>query len=282
MPVSNFRLPRARVLSVLAAAAAVVLAPATAAHAATLPTLSIAVSPSAATVGGSLESGAVNVVTTDTGVKEAFVILVALKPGVSLAEAEAFAKSTKTKDPNNVNEIGSIVLDTEANPGPPDEVQTELKPAQYLLLTGAGEGEPSVRTHFTIVAAKSPAALPAPQATVKSIEFGFRGPSVLKDGELVRFENEGFLVHMDFAAPVKNMNAARKAVKLLRQGNEKAFGKLIVGPPVGFQGPVSHGAFQQQTINAKPGVYVEVCFMETQDKRDHALLGMERIIKITK
>lgn len=282
MPVSNFRLPRARALSVLAAAAALALVPATAAHAATLPTLSIAVSPSGATVGGSFESGAVDVVTTDTGVKEAFVILVALKPGVSLAEGEAFAKSTKTKDPNNVSEIGAIVYDSEANPGPPSEVQTELKAGQYLLLSGAGEGEPSVRTHFTVTAAKSPATLPAPQATVKTIEFGFRGPSTLRDGELVRFEDEGFLVHMDFAAPVKNVKAARKAVKLLREGKEKAVGKLIAGPPVDFQGPVSHGAFQQETITAKPGVYVEVCFMETQDGRDHALLGMERIIKITK
>lgn len=282
MPVTFFRLPRARVLPFLAAALALVLVPASAAHAATLPTLSIAVTPSTATVGGSLESGAVNVVTTDTGVKEAGVILVALKPGVSLAEGEAFAKSPKTKDPNNVGEIGSIVYDGEANPGAPSEVQTELKPAQYLLLVGAGEREPSVRAHFTIVAAKAPAALPAPQATVKTIEFGFRGPSTLKDGELVRFEDEGFLVHMDFAAPVKNVKSARKVVKLLREGREKAVGKLIVGPPVDFQGPVSHGAFQQETITAKPGVYVEVCFMETQDGRDHALLGMERIIKIAK
>ncbi|HME05212.1 MAG TPA: hypothetical protein VKG38_19470 [Solirubrobacteraceae bacterium] len=32
----------------------------------------------------------------------------------------------------------------------------------------------------------------------------------------------------------------------------------------------------------QPGWYVEACFMETQDGRDHTLLGMERIIRITK
>ncbi len=39
---------------------------------------------------------------------------------------------------------------------------------------------------------------------------------------------------------------------------------------------------QEETITAKPGIYVQVCFMQTQDGRDHTRLGMERIIKITK
>ena len=45
---------------------------------------------------------------------------------------------------------------------------------------------------------------------------------------------------------------------------------------------MSNEAFQQETITAKPGWYVQACFMETQDKRDHTRLGMERIIRITK
>ncbi len=123
-------------------------------------------------------------------------------------------------------------------------------------------------------------ALPAPEARIRSIEFGFRGPSTLHDGELVRFENEGFLVHMDLAAPVKSLKAAKEAVKDLQTGKEKALRKLIAGPPAGFAGPLSHEAFQQETITAKPGIYVEVCFMGTQDGRPHTRLGMERIIKI--
>lgn len=252
------------------------------AQAATLPTLSIAVTPTSASVGGALESGGVNVKVTDTGVKEAEVILVALKPGVTIAEAESFAKSKKIEDPNDVDEVGSIVLDAEASPGAANEVQTELKPGQYLLLTGPGEGEPTVKTHFTVVASKAPAALPAPGATVRAIDFNFRGPSVLHVGELVRFENEGFVVHMQIAFPTRNVKSARKAVKFLREGKERQIRNLIVGPPVSFQGPVSHGASQQETITARPGVYVLVCFMETQDKRDHTRLGMERIIRIAK
>lgn len=253
------------------------------AQASTLPRITVGVSKAATTVGGSLESGAVNIVTTSSGVKEATVILFRLKPGATVAEAEAFTNEKKaSKDPNNSIKLGTIVFDVEANPGAPTEAQTSLEPGEYVLLVGEGEKPVKVRTHFTITASNAPATLPAPQATVRSIEFGFRGPSTLKDGELVRFENEGFVVHMNFAFPVKNMANARKAVKELRAGKERAIGKLIAGPPVAFAGPLSHGAFQQETITAKPGIYVEVCFMDTQDGRSHTMLGMERIIRIKK
>ncbi|MGO8905406.1 MAG: hypothetical protein ACLQMH_07260 [Solirubrobacteraceae bacterium] len=255
---------------------------ATSAQAATLPTVSIAISKSSATISGALESGGVNVVTTASGVKEANAIVFLLKPGVSVAEAEAFIKEKKVHhDPNNTAKLGSIVFDAEAGAGHKNETQTVFQPGQYLLLVGEGEGEAKLRTTFTVATAKAPATLPTPEATIRSIEFGFRGPSTLHDGELVRFENEGFLVHMDIVFPVKNHADAKKAVKDLLAGNEKGLEKLIAGEPFGA-GPLSHEAFQQQTITAKPGWYVQACFMETQDGRDHTRLGMERIIRIVK
>jgi hypothetical protein len=198
-----------------------------------------------------------------------------LKPGVTVAEAEAFIKEKKaSRDPNNTDKLGSIVFDTEVNPGKGSELQTDLQPGR--------EGEAKLRTAFTVTAAKSPATLPTPQAKIRTIEFGFRGPRTLHDGERVGFENEGFLMHMDIAFPVKNMKVAKRVVKDLLTGKEKGLEKLVAGPPVTFVGPVLHGAYQQQTITAKPCVYVEVSFMDTQDKRSHTLLGMERIIKIIK
>jgi hypothetical protein len=270
----------------LAAGAALVVATslvaAGSAQASVLPTLTLTLTKSSIAVGGSTQSGAVNVVSTATGVKEALAVLFLMKPGVSSAEVETAIKNGAGKDPNKVSKYGTIVFDAEVNPGHSSEVQTDLQPGQYLaLVPGEGKG-PTAKTTFTVTAAKSPATLPAPKATIRTIEFGFRGPSTLHDGELVRFENEGFLVHMNLAAPVKNMNAAKRAIKLLRAGNEKQLEKLIVGPPGGFAGPLSHEAFQQETVTAKPGIYVEVCFMDTQDGRSHTLLGMERIIKITK
>jgi hypothetical protein len=271
-----------RGLLVAAILAAVSLVSVGAAQASTLPTLSLSITKSSVTVAGTTQSGAVNVISTATGVKEASAILFLIKPGVTVAEVESALKSGSGNDPNKSSKYGSIVFDGAASSGHASEAQTTLAPGQYLALSGAGEGGPMLTAPFTVTVAKSPATLPTPQATIRTIEFGFRGPSTLHDGELVRFENEGFLVHMNLAAPVKNLKAAKQAIKLLLAGKEKQLEKLIIGPPGGFAGPLSHEAFQQETITAKPGIYVEVCFMETQDRRSHAQLGQERIIKITK
>mgnify|MGYP001267726674 CR=1 FL=1 len=276
----NLLAPKRRAALVVASATCALFALAGSAQAA-LPTVTVSVGASSVTVGGALQSGAVNVVSTSTK-KETEVILLAVKPGVSVAEVEAFAKSNKQKDPNNADKYGTIAFDVEANPGAATEAQTDLQAGQYIVLTGEGEKPVAIRTTFTVAPAASPAAMPTPEATVRSIEFGFRGPTTLRDGELVRFENEGFLVHMDIAFPVKSKAAAQQVVKLLLAGKEKGIEKLVAGPPAAFAGPLSSGAFQQEIVTAKPGWYVQACFMETQDGRDHTRLGMERVFKILK
>jgi hypothetical protein len=248
----------------------------------TLPTLTLALSKSSITVGGTTQSGAVNVVSSDSGVKEGLTILFALKPGSTVAELEAALKAGAGKDPNVASKYGSIVFDAEVNPGQTNEAQTVLAPGQYVALGGGGEGGPKLKALFTVTAAASPATLPAPQATERSIDFGFHGPTTLHDGELVRFENEGFLVHMDIAFPAKSAKAAKQIFQGLLTGREKGLEKLVSGAPFAFAGPLSHEAFQQETITAKPGWYVQACFMETQDGRDHTRLGMERIFRIVK
>jgi hypothetical protein len=257
----------------------------TSAQAAALPTLTVTVSNSSIAVAGAPQSGAVNVVmSAASGSKEPAPTLFLLKPGVSVAEVDAYLKSNLApKDPNSTVKYGSIVFDAEATAGKTTEAQTYLQPGTYVALNGAGENSAKwPTTSFTVTAAASPASLPAPAATEQTIDFAFRGPSTLHDGELVRFENGGYLVHMSYAFPVKNLKSAKKVVDALKTGQEKGLEKLVAGPPVGFAGPLSNGGLQQETITAKPGVYVQVCFMPTQDGRSHTMLGMERIIKITK
>ena len=255
-----------------------------AAGAATLPTLNVSITKTSITATGSTVSGAVNiVVASEKGLKEPTAVLFLLKPGVSVAEFETFAKSKKFSDPNNADKLGSIVLDEEGAPGGTAEAQTVLQPGTYVLLNAEGEN-PTQPTHssLTIAAAPSPAALPAAGAVEKTIEFGFRGPTTLKVGEVVRFENEGFLVHMNVAFPVKSKRAAQQAVRLMKEGKEKKVFKLVSGQPFSFYGPLSSGAFQQETITQKPGWYVQACFMATQDGRVHTSLGMERAFHIVK
>jgi len=276
------RLSRGALIVALTAVTGLVLAGS--APAAPLPTVSIALTPTAITVGGALQSGAVNVVSTAVGGKEPSPALLLLKPGVSPAEFYALLDANKVAmDPNLVSRYGSIVFDGFAAPGESSEAQTLLAPGQYVAIDA--EAEKSVtwpRTSFTVTAAAAPATLPAPQAIERSIDFAFRGPSTLHDGELVRFENDGYVAHMNVAFPTSSRANAEKAAKALLAGKEKSIEKLIIGEPARFAGPLSTGAFQQETITAKPGWYVQVCFMETQDGRDHTRLGMERVIKITK
>jgi hypothetical protein len=283
---SRLALSRRKLVSTLAVAvaASVGVFAAGGAQAATLPTVTATVSPTSITLSGPLNSGAVNIASTATAGKEPSVVLFELKPGVTVTEVFAFLNSNKgSQDPNAFSKFGSIVFDVEATKGKPTEAQTILAPGQYIALNAEGEQSAKwARTSFAVAASPAPAALAAAQATEKTIEFAFKGPAVLKVGEVVRFENEGYLVHMDLGFAVKSKKAAQQVVKGLFTGHEKGLEKLVAGPPASFAGPLSSGAFQQETITAKPGFYVQVCFMPTQDGRPHSRLGMERIIKIVK
>jgi hypothetical protein len=73
-----------------------------------------------------------------------------------------------------------------------------------------GTGRAAALTTFVITKAQSPAKLPKPQPTVSSIEFAFRGRALLHDGDLVRFANHGFLVHMIVAARARSAAGARE------------------------------------------------------------------------
>jgi hypothetical protein len=278
---------RPHLLKGMLAAALLILASlmsATPGEAASLPNVSITLTPSSIAVGGTLQSGAVDVISTASGGHEPSPALFLLKPGVGPSELYAALDSNKvSEDPNVASRYGAIVFDGAAAPGRQSEAQTVLQPGEYVAINAEGEKSSAwPRTSFTVTSAAAPATLPPAAATVRSIEFAFRGPSTLKDGELVRFENEGWLVHMDLAFPVTSRATAEQTVKALLAGNAKKLQKLVAGEPVNFAGPLSSGAYQQETISAKPGWYVQACFMDTQDGRDHTRLGMERIIKVVK
>ena len=282
---SKSHLPRrAVVCALLAVSAMLSLAGLSSAQGATLPTLNLSLTKTSVAVSGSTVSGAVNVVVTAAkGLKEPSPVLVRLNPGKTVADLEAIVNSKAISDPNNVSKAGAIVFDAEGTPGGTSEAQTELQPGNYVALNVEGENPKNPpHTAFTVTASPAPAAMPAAAATLKTIEFGFKGPSTIKVGEVVRFENEGFLVHMDIGFPMKSKKAAMKGLVDFKTGKEKAIFKLVAGEPIQFFGPLSSGAFQQETITAKPGWYLEACFMDTQDGRQHTALGMERMLHIVK
>jgi hypothetical protein len=254
---------------------------ATATAAGTLPTLNLAMNGKSITVTSSVPAGAVNVVSNVTGEPAGSPTLVHLNPGVTFQQAFGAVQSHHG-DPNALIGLATIVFNPQANQGT-SSAQTVLTPGDYVALdTTNGNPAKWPNASFTVTPNSSPATIPGAQATVKAEEFAFTGASKLHNGELVRFQNVGYLYHMIIALPVKNKKSAKSVGVLLQTGNDRKAQKLITGQPIAFMGTVGPGAMQQQVISAKPGTYVLACFMSTQDGREHTRLGMYRTIQITK
>jgi hypothetical protein len=261
--------------------AALGAAGASATAAGTLPTFPVTMTGSSIRVPSSVPAGAVNVVSTVSGEATGSPTLVHLNTGVTFQQAFAAARS-HGGDPNALQGLASIVFNVQANKGT-SSAQTVLTPGNWVALDSTKNNPAKWPVAFFTVTANSAAAsLPAAAATIATQEFRFVGPSRLHSGELVRFENGGYLAHMVIGLPVRNMSSAKAVVALLRAGKDNKAMKLITGPPPGWVGTFSPGGIVQETINARPGVYVIACFMDTQDHREHTQLGMEKVIRITR
>jgi hypothetical protein len=262
-------------------AAVAVASGATATAAGTLPTLTLTMTGKSITATPSVPAGAVNVVSNVSGEPVASPTLVRLEPGVTFPQA--FGAAIKAGgDPNALDGLATIVANPEALKGT-STVQTVLTPGNYVALdTASNSPQKWPHVNFTVTANPSPASLARPQATVAAQEFRFTGPTKLHDGELVRFENEGYLYHMIIAIPVKNKKNAKALTVFLEAGRDNKAQKLAAGQPSQWMGTVGHGAMHQQVLKAKPGTYVLACFMGTQDGREHTRLGMVRTVQVVK
>jgi hypothetical protein len=269
------------ILGTVAAIAAVGITSVSSAASSGLPTITLTLNGRAVAVSGALQSGAVNVVSS-VGVKHAEPVLIRLNPGVpfsAFAQAAA-AINAHHGDLNYLDPYGSIVFDVSADKGT-TTAQTTLTPGNYLAVDISSDSPDPPHATFVISQAPHPAPLPEPGATISAIDFAFHGPSKLHDGELVRFQNGGFLIHQIQGIGVKNAKTARRLTALLRAANDKEAAKLGISAPE-FAGPLSAGGVQQELINERPGIYVLACILRTQDGREQTQLGMERTIRIVK
>lgn len=241
-----------------------------------LPVITVTMNGKSISVSGALVSGGVKVVSKVSREPSGNPTFVRLDPGVTPAQLLKAAAG----DPNNIALIASIVFSPQANKGT-SWAEVSLKPGNYVAVDlNASQSNPPVTT-FTISRSSSPASLPKPKATLNSIEFAFRGAGTLHDGELVRFGNRGFLVHMMFAARGGSKARAHQIAALLKAGKDGKAQRLADGS-YGFFGILTHNQSEQQIVRLRPGYWVIACFMDTQDGREHTTLGMERVIHIVK
>ncbi len=246
-----------------------------------LPALKLALNGRTVVVGGQLQSGAVNVVSS-VSTSHTEPVLIRLNAGVpfsAFAQAGA-AINAHHGDLNYLDPYGSIVFDVSADRGT-NTTQTALQPGDYLAIDLSSSSPNPPHAAFVIGQAPHPAPLPKPGATITAVDFAFHGPSKLHDGELVRFQNSGFLVHQIQGIGVKSAKAATRLTVLLRAAHDKQAPKLGTSFPE-FAGPLSPGGVQQELIDERPGTYVLACIMRTEDGREHTQLGMERTIQIVR
>ena len=263
--------------AVAAAVSSLALASTASSTATALPQLNVTLTGKSVALSGQVLSGGVEVVAHTTGERSGQLIFVRLNPGVSYAQARAFGMSQASQDLQAIRQIGSIVFDATAPKGT-THVQVALQPGNYVALDVAQQSGPSPSSPFMIGQSAHPAALPKPAATVRAIEFGFRGAATLHSGSLVRWANDGYLVHMLDVIRTTSQYPAARIVRLLRDGKVRQIPRSL--NTTAGAGPVSWQAYQQQRLNLSPGTYVLACFMNTQDGRDHVVLGMERIVKV--
>lgn len=250
---------------------------------ANLPTVNIALNGKSMTVSGTLQSGAVDIRTTTTGEGFGGPLLIWLRPGVTVQQVFTFLRNSRAQGPDSAAQFGAIVMDA-GTPRGVSEVQTVLRAGQYIAFDSANQNQGPTswpRTTFTVTRGTQPAALPPAQATIHIIDFGFQGPVTLRAGQTLRIFNNGYLAHMAIAIGARSRPAAQEIAALLRAGKENQAQRLASGF-LSLAGPLSHNSSQQFAVPPRPGLYVMGCFLDTQDGRAHARLGMTRIIRIVR
>jgi hypothetical protein len=278
-----------------AVAAALALVPLASSHAATVsaanrtsaqavrpdvapPVLTFKMNGKKVVIGGTRKSGAVKVVFTVTGEASGDPTLARIDPGASVAEFLSHLPAIGN-DPNNLYGIAQAVMSTQANKGT-SSAWVNLTPGTYVALDIASGGVPPL-TVFTVTRAAHPAALPKPGATIASYEFGFSGAAKIADGEVVRWQNNGFVVHMIVGAEASSLANADKLAADLKAGNDNAAMALAINS-YSWDNVLSHGQSFETKVSQPAGFWVIACFMDTQDGREHTTLGMEKVIEIVK
>ena len=251
-----------------------------------VPTIAVTASPTTVTVqaSGPVPAGPTRFEVSRTGDKDVAVYFALLNAGVSMQEFQAALASDDRRGGDSVLGLVSIQASVSVSGGEPRRgVTFTLKPGlTYVLLSEADEeggSGPKERGFgsLTTTGASSGATAPAPDASVRMVGLRFRGDDVLPRQGVVRVSNSDGVPHFAIAFPLKKRVTSRRLGRALRADSDRAFGRVIAGPPYGLQGIISGGntANDQEVKFPKAGKYGLVCFFG-----EHHVLGMYRVVKV--
>jgi hypothetical protein len=157
---------------------------------------------------------------------------------------------------------------------PSRPVTVDLRP-NTTYVAAAVAGRSPVITTFTTGPA-SGARAPTPDARIRMVDYGFRGPTTLPRNGRIRVENDGTTFHFAEAFPLRPGVSGRQVRRAFGGANPRAFRRIVAGEPVGVQGLISQGSTNDNEVRfARRGRYAMVCFFG-----EHNLLGMYRVYRV--
>jgi hypothetical protein len=238
-----------------------------------VPTVGVTASGSAITLtpAGQLAAGPTRFQFTRSGRRDVEAFLVTLRAGVTVDQFRA----ALSRNPDAA--LGLVFLEGGASLSGPTTsraVTIDLRPGvTYHAVTFAGRA--NAVTSFTTGAA-SGARAPSPDATIRMVDYGFRGPSRLPRDGRIRVTNDGAAFHFALAFAVRQNVSARRVRRALRGGGDRAIERVVAGPPFEVQSLISPGTINDNEIRfARRGRYAFVCFFGA-----HNRLGMYRIFNV--
>jgi hypothetical protein len=153
-------------------------------------------------------------------------------------------------------------------------VTVDLRP-NTTYVAGASVGRSEVITTFT-TGAPSGAGAPTPDARIRMVDYGFRGPRTLPRNGRIRVQNNGTTFHFAVAFPLRPGVSGRQVRRAFGGANERVFGRIVAGQPVDVQGLISQGSTNDNEVRfARRGRYAMVCFFG-----EHNRLGMYRVYRV--
>jgi hypothetical protein len=192
--------------------------------------------------------------------------LATLRPGVTLDQLR------RTLSRNEDAALGLVFLEANAESG--RSLTVDLRP-DTTYVAAAGAGRSTALTSFT-TGAPTGARAPRPDARIRMVDYGFRGPNTLPRNGSIRVQNVGTTYHFALALPLRPGVADRQVRRAFRGGTDRAIGRVVGGPPVTVQGLISQGTTNDNEVRfARRGRYAMVCFFG-----EHNRLGMYRVYRV--
>jgi hypothetical protein len=193
--------------------------------------------------------------------------LATLRAGVSVDQLRQ-----SLSNPRSVKALGQVFLEATAAPG--KAVSVDLRPnTTYVAVVLAGRRQ--ALTTFT-TGGPNGASAPRPDARIRMVDYGFRGPKTLPRSGRIRVENAGTALHFAIAFPLRRGVTDRQVNRAIRGTNERALERVVAGAPVDVQGLISPGSTNDNQVSfGRPGRYAMVCFFS-----EHNRLGMYRVYRV--